>query len=122
MKEFLSEFLHTFMNNMTIMNFLVFLTWAYIGMFISLGLDLSKRKPASKSSPKKLSGKYYISDNTKRLLLSFILIPISILVFGELFGMEINNDRAMFIGLCADELVLIYKKRKEQFSGKILKE
>ena len=109
MKE---EFVKNFMGNMTPVMFLVYLTWAYLGMFINLIIELSKRKPLSKASPKKLSGKYYLSDNWKRFLISLFLVPISILVFSELFGMNITNERAMLLGLGADTIAEIYKRKK----------
>lgn len=112
MEQSNETFWELFMGNMNIMYFWVYLIWAYIGMVINLVFELNKRKPSSEKSPKKFDGKYYISDNWKRLIIAVILVPISILTFGGLFGMEITNDRAMLLGLGADALAEIYKRRK----------
>jgi hypothetical protein len=108
----MDQFLENFMGGMEPVIFFVYLVWAYIGMIINLIAELSKRKPESKSSPKKLSGSYYFNDNWKRVLIAMFLIPVSILVFGGLFGMEITNDRALMLGLGADMLAEIYKRKR----------
>lgn len=91
--------------------FLSYVLWGYIGMGVNLFIELTKRKPSSKSSPKKFKGIYYWDDNKKRLVISLILVPVGVLLFSEFFGIPLTNERALMLGLGADNLAELIKRR-----------
>lgn len=111
MKEIFQLFLG---ENLTIVYFFVYLVWAYMGFFINLIIDINRRKPESETSPKPFSLNYWWNDNKWRLLSSFLLIPVAIILSKELMGMEISNTLAFLIGLGSDTLIELIKRKKAQ--------
>lgn len=107
MKEFFELFLGT-----TLLTFLVFLAFAYLGAIINLCIDLLERDPKSDTSPKKFNIKYWWADNKIRLFIVFVLIPIALLLSKDLFGLALSNTTAFFIGFSNDSIIRLIKKRK----------
>lgn len=99
------------LNDMDLPNFLVFLLFAYCGTAGNLISDLVRRNKTSKNSPKKASFKYWWSDNKFRLLLSILTTPLAILVFHELFGLQVSKLLAIMIGISADHFWEILKRK-----------
>lgn len=100
-----------FLGDMDKSLFIAMCLWGYIGMVVNLLSDVSKRNPKSKKSPKEFSFTYWLKDNWHRTLLSIIMVPISIITFTEMFGMEISIFRAMGVGFISDYLIDILKRR-----------
>lgn len=91
--------------------FSVAFIWALLGMLINLFSDVTRRKVPSEHSPQKFSIKYWLSDNWRRITLSFLLIPISIISVEQMFGVEMSRFVAFSIGYGSDHLIEIIKRR-----------
>lgn len=105
------SFFDVFTGGLDITYFLAYVLWGYIGMGLNWFIELIRRKPKSQTSPKKFRGAYYLDDNKKRIIIASILVPIAVIMFNELFGMEVTNERALMLGFGADTLAELIKRR-----------
>jgi len=87
------------------------LIWAVLGMFINIFSDVTRRTKPSEHSPVKFSMKYWLSDNWRRLVISFLLIPVAIVGVEQLFGVEMSRFVAFSIGYGSDHLIEIVKRK-----------
>lgn len=100
------------LGDITMNFFLAMLLFAVIGVIVNLVSDVHRRDKPSPHSPKKWSFKYWWADNWKRLAATTILLPVSLLMTTELFGVELTKGVAFGIGFGADHLVEIAKRKK----------
>jgi hypothetical protein len=105
------SFFDIFSGGMDMMYFMSYLLWGYIGMGVNMLIEVMKRKPKGESAPKKFKGIYYWDDNKKRLVISVILVPLAVIMFSELFGMDVSNERALFMGFGSDTLAEFIKRK-----------
>jgi len=92
-------------------SFIVFMLFAYIGLAGNLLSDFIRRNKHSKNSPVKFSPAYWWADNKYRLLLSLLSTPFFILIFNELFGIQVSKLIAVFIGISTDHIWEILKRK-----------
>jgi len=107
----MKEFFYLLFNGITPIQFCVFMFYATGGLLLNLLFDICGRRPESLTSPKKFSIKYWFNDNWKRILISFILLPIIIILFSEIMGNEINIGNAFFAGFSSDAIANLLKRR-----------
>jgi hypothetical protein len=107
MKEFITQLL----GGITIIQFMVFLALGVAGLTLNIIWDISRRKPCSPSSPQKFFISYWFKDNWKRLIISFVFLPLVVLLFNEITGGELNRLNAFYAGFSADALAELIKRR-----------
>lgn len=107
----MKEFIEHLLNGIPPIHFAVFLVYAFGGLVLNVILDIAKRKPCSATSPEKISPSYWFHDNWKRLIVSFMFLPLVVILFGQLTGGEINNLNAFYAGFSADALAELLKRR-----------
>ena len=105
------KFLDLLLGGIEPMMFLVFIIYAYLGLVLSIVVDVIKRKPESPKSPVKFSLKYLWTDNKERIIVSVILIPVLVVIFSFFTGKEINLANAFLIGWAGDEISNILKRK-----------
>lgn len=115
----MKEYITFLLNGLTIVEFLVFMTYAYGGLVLNLIFDVLQRKPLSPESPIFFSFKYFFKDNWKRLIMSVMLIPIVILLFKQLMGSEINYLSAFLLGWASDGVSNLIKRRSSIFNTEV---
>jgi hypothetical protein len=98
--------------------FVVSFVWAMFGVIVNVLSDIVRRKKSSSGSPKKLSIAYWWSDNQYRVLLSIMLVPIVIVGFQQLFGLELSRLYAFMIGYFSDHISEIMKRKNIFAQGK----
>ncbi len=85
------------------------LFFAFVGVIFSLLLEVVNRDPNSPSSPICFSMSYLMSDNFKRLMASFFVNVIAVLLAirftPELIGVQLSPIVALGIGVGFDKLV-----------------
>lgn len=99
------------LNGIDPIQFVVYIIIAYAGMILNMISDVTRRKPDSITSPTALSFSYWFNDNKARLMRSFITIPIGIIFFNDVAGIEISNLGALMIGLSSDHIWEILKRK-----------
>lgn len=87
------------------------LLYAYVGAFVSLLYQSTKRDPLSKFSPVHFSLSFLWCDNSKRILRSIILIFICVRFAKEIFGIDITLYFSFIIGFSLDKLSQIIKQK-----------
>jgi hypothetical protein len=111
------SFKEAFMGDMNTTVFISFLVWGYIGVIVNMVIEVFKRKPLSKHSPKEFKADYYISDNKKRIVAAIILLPVSILLCKEMIGIDITNGIAFALGYGSDTLAELFKRKTSKYVG-----
>lgn len=105
------------LNGLGFNQFIAYCILAYVGMFLNILSDIIRRNPDSISSPTAFSLKYWLNDNKARLIRSLITIPVCILFInelsqiGELTFISVSNLGAFIIGLGADHIWEILKRK-----------
>jgi len=87
------------------------LVWAYVGAFVMMLINTTKRDPASPTSPFCFKWSYFFSDNSKRILANVILIFIAVRFSSEFLGAKLTMYVALIIGLGFDRLVQLAKDK-----------
>lgn len=98
-------------SDINLASFIVFMMFAYIGLAGNLLSDFTRRNKHSKSSPAQFSLAYWWADNKYRLLLSLLSTPLFILIFNELFGIQVSKLIAVLIGISTDHIWEILKRK-----------
>jgi hypothetical protein len=98
--------------------FLSSLLFGFIGILIMVLIDLSGRNPNTNYSPVKFSWVYFLKDNVIRFILNVILVLVTIRFLPELLSKPINQFSALLVGIGADKLAAMVKRKKEDFLGK----
>lgn len=86
--------------------------YAYIGAFVMLLLNTTKRDPLSANTPVKFSWSFLFSDNNKRIMATVILIFIFVRFGRDIIGAEVTMYVAFGIGLSCDRLAQFLKDKK----------
>ena len=102
---------NTLLEGMSIILFISFLIYSYLGILVNMLVEFMKRKPLSPSSPNKPDFKYYWKDNKVRIFIALILSPIAIILCKNLINIEISNMVAFFIGYCSDQIAEMIKRK-----------
>jgi hypothetical protein len=94
--------------------------FAIVGVVLSLLWSTTVRNPASPRSPEHFSWNFFWNDNTIRILKSIIstvlTVFISIRFMNDLIGIEFSMASCVLVGLFQDQVVLLIKKKKENFT------
>ena len=102
----------------------IFIVNTLIGFLGALLWDILQRKKASESSPKSFSIKFFVKDNTNRLIVTLLLsivvmlgIYLNIADAGKLFGKELTelNSLIYLVVGAAPDLIISFAKRKTGF-------
>ncbi len=107
----MKEFISTLLGGQTAGAFAALLFFALLGALISLLFHTTKRDPVSSSTPIRFSWIFFIQDNWKRALTSFLLIYVFLRFTPELIGVQLNEFWAIAIGLCNDQLAQVIKNK-----------
>ena len=100
------------LNGLTPDQFWAFIIIAYFGLVVNVAVDVAKRKPESRTSPKDFEWEHFFQDNWRRLLVSILFVPAGILLFTYITGTELNLGNAFMIGFAVDKLVEVLKHKK----------
>jgi hypothetical protein len=94
--------------------FFAALLFAMIGVTISLLMHAGTRnKTSTSTAPPKFNFWFLLTDNWKRILLSFILIVVTIRFLKELTGLNLNMFFALCIGVAWDKLSEFIKAKSD---------
>lgn len=99
------------LNGLTPAQFITYSTYAVIGAVLHMLLNLNERDKDSERSPKKLDLAFWQRDNATRVLTTFILILVTMAVFSQLMGTELNVLNAFLIGMSSDRLGQHFKDK-----------
>lgn len=99
------------LGNMSSINFITYMLFALLGMFINVISDITRRKPKSVASPTKFSISYWLKDNFTKMSTSILMMPLMIILFQQVTGSEISNLLALGIGFSSDHLCEILKRK-----------
>lgn len=105
------------LGNLSVVSFQVYLIYAYFGVILNVISDIIRRKPDSSSSPKKFTFQYWWEDNWRRLLISIVLVPIAVLVAEEFMDSPLTKLEALGIGLAAEHLLELIKRKTKILGG-----
>lgn len=99
------------LNGLTMIEFLVYMTFGIFGVMVNVLSDIVRRNVGSAKSPVKFSRAWWVKDNKIRMMISLILLPIAIICYGEFFSMDMTNAAAFFLGFSCDHLLEILKRK-----------
>ena len=85
--------------------------FALIGIFITLLLGTTARRPLSSDSPMHFSWSYLWSDNFKRIVATLLMVIVSLRFANDLFGFQLNSWHGFIIGSGWDGLAFAIKQR-----------
>lgn len=94
---------------------IVGIIFAIFGAILSLLLDSNTRNVDSCRTPKKYSYYFLIKDNSKRIIITLILICVFMRFTKELLGIEPSIYWSFFIGFSSDKLSEYLKTIKKKF-------
>ena len=103
----MNEFVVYILSGLKPEHFAALLLVSYLGLVMNLLSDIVRRKPESETSPVKFSLDYWWHDNKFRILLSFISVSSLVLLTGS----ELDLTKALGIGLGADHVMEILKRK-----------
>lgn len=111
-----SIIVNNLLNGHTIEDFIVYVIFGFIGLILSLIVEVFRSKNKIKTRGG-FSFAFWITDNYKilRVLLSIIAVIIGVLFSEQLLGFSINNWGAIVAGFSTDKIVetLISLKTKK---------
>lgn len=91
------------LNGQTNEQFISLLFWAYMGLILSLLIEVMRHK--NKIGKVGFSLKFWAKDNIVRMVVSNITIIIGISFTKELIGHEIGNWGSFLSGLATDKII-----------------
>ena len=97
---------------------IVGIIFAIFGAILSLLLDSNTRNVDSCRTPKKYSYYFLLKDNSKRIVITLILICVFMRFTKELLGIEPSVYWSFFIGFSSDKLSEYLKTVKKKFFDK----
>lgn len=89
--------------------------FAIFGAILSLLLDSNTRNVESKRTPREYSYLFLIKDNSKRMVITIIIISVFMRFTKELLGIEPSVYWSFFIGFSSDKLSEYLKTVKKKF-------
>ena len=101
--------MNQFFGPYTAMTFLGYFLFALFGLWLSLSLQANKRDPNASTTPFHFTWAFLLSDNVKRIVTSLALIYVAIRFSKEMFGLEMNDWKAVVTGLGLDKLSEVIK-------------
>lgn len=103
------------LNDIPIINFIVFYIYGMLGILISFGLDLFGRwKRIKARGGFKFS--YWLNDNWLRLTTSFIVLFVGIVTTTELRGTEPSIYNSLIMGLSTDAIIKSFLHRSKNIT------
>lgn len=100
-----------------------FITWALVASTISLLVNVINRDPVSKATPIKTSWQFMLLDNTLRILVNLLAVPVFIRLALLKVPPEWMFIPSIVIGICIDRLALWLKNlgvlAGDRFTAKI---
>ena len=115
MSPFLQELIGQGNNISTLAAAFVF---SLIGIFITLLLGTTARRPLSDSSPIHFSWSYLLSDNFKRIVATLLMVIVSLRFMNDLFGFQLSSWHGFIIGSGWDGLAFLIKQKTNLLNPK----
>lgn len=93
-------------------------SWFFIIGYIIYGLiEVSGRDVKSKNTPQKWSWKFWVNDNFKRYITTFLVTYVMFRFYIEFSGHVFTYFEALMMGLLGDGIAATLKKRIKTFSA-----
>lgn len=100
----MEKFINHLLGDIELHYFLALLTFAMIGVIISLLIHATNRNAESLRSPYRFNFFFLLRDNWQRIVLNFILIVVTIRFSPDIFGYQVTPFTALLIGVSYDKL------------------
>lgn len=114
----LSAFLERITGQDNPADFLYYIFFAFVGVTIMLLFQTTSREVNSVNTPMRFSWRFLWCDNTKRILLSVLLIYVSLRFTKTLLGFNLSEPYALGIGAGLDKISEILKEKFRAIKSK----
>lgn len=107
-----TEFQSMVLNGMSLTAFAAYIFYGVLGMICNIVSDIIRRDKSSPNSPAGFSWSYWWKDNWRRFMFSFLCLPLGIIFCNDLLSIDVTIYTAFTIGLGADHLIELLKRKK----------
>lgn len=113
--DILNEVINRILGTVSVIDYLVLSVFILIGITLSIRIDTYKRDKTSDATPYHFDIAFFILDNIKRLIKSFVTIFLVIRFGEDITGKALTEWGAVLLGLGFDQIGVILNEKLDKF-------